>query len=173
MREITQERRKLTEIYFSLKERLDDLNKLEQKGLSELSLKGYLDLYNLREKEVAVTNVERETKHVIDKLNKESEVPDKIDKQNVEVEKDKYYKQTTTKTKRSPYLHTDKIIGFIASVLKESPVPIGAKDIHKHVEERMEMEIGINNFRNNIMPRAIKKNKNIQRASHGFYQYVN
>lgn len=166
MREITEERRKLTEIYFSLKQRLDSLNGLEIRGLEDLSIKGYVDLFNSREKNQTITNIEREMsaiKNEAEKKEKEEEY--KIPKKEIEIEKDRY-------AKKSAYLNLDKVIGLISHVLKNSDVPMSLKNLHHSVQEVSDVEIKINNFRNNILPRACQKNKNIQRVSRGFYQYV-
>jgi len=63
MKDITEERRKLSDQYFSLKERLDDLIKLEQRGIEQLSTKGFFDLFNDRETNIQITNVNREVNH--------------------------------------------------------------------------------------------------------------
>lgn len=65
MSNITEERRSLTDQYFSLKERLDTLHKLEEKGLSELSTKGFIDLFNDRETQLTIQNMNREVEHAI------------------------------------------------------------------------------------------------------------
>jgi len=166
MREITEERRRLTEIYFSLKQRLDSLNTLEVRGLEDLSIKGYVDLFNNRDRKQVTTNLEREMNAVKEKAEKEEEKIDyKIPKKEIEIERDK-------RPKRSAYLNLDKVMGTISYVLKNSDVPMSLKDLHSNVQKESDMEIKINNFRNNILPRAIQKNKNIQRATRGYYQYV-
>lgn len=65
MKDITEERRRLTDQYFSLKERLDALIKLEEKGLGELSTKGFIDLFNDRETQLTITNLNREVEHAV------------------------------------------------------------------------------------------------------------
>lgn len=63
MKDITEERRRLTDMYFSLKERVDELHKLEEKGLSEISTKGFIDLFNDRETQIRIANVNREMQY--------------------------------------------------------------------------------------------------------------
>ncbi len=65
MKDITEERRKLTDQYFSLKERVDALIKLEEKGVGELSTKGFIDLFNDRDTQLTITNMNREVEHAI------------------------------------------------------------------------------------------------------------
>lgn len=74
MKDITEERRRLTETYFSLKERIDTLHKLEEKGLSDLSTKGYIDLFNDRETQTRVMNLNREMQHAIDRERREKDL---------------------------------------------------------------------------------------------------
>jgi hypothetical protein len=66
MKDITEERRKLSDQYFSLKLRLDDLIKLEEKGIEKLSTTGFIDLFNDRETHIQITNVNREVKHAVE-----------------------------------------------------------------------------------------------------------
>lgn len=165
MREITEERRKLTEIYFSLKERLDELNKLEEKGLDELSMQGYFDLYKQREKEIVIDNIKRETKHIISKIESNNESEKETAQIDIERRKD------NVSRKNGRYLNVDKVIGMIASVLKEANGMMRVKEIYNKVNEMSEVDIDVHNFRNNIMPRALYKNKNIQKVKRGYYCY--
>lgn len=65
MKDITEERRRLSEMYMSLKVRVDELNRLEEKGVAELSTKGFFDMFNDRETHIQITNVNREANAVI------------------------------------------------------------------------------------------------------------
>src|SRR6185312_8332177 len=120
MKEITQERRKLTDIYFGLKERLDFLHIQEQKGLNELSLKGYADLHNQTQKEIAVTNIKRETEYLVGKIESSNIIEEKeksiIPHKEIEEEKAKV-------RRRKGKISGDKIISTIATVLKEEGMP--------------------------------------------------
>lgn len=71
MRTIVEERRTLTDIYFSLKKKLDDLEELERRGLNELSLKGYVDLHNEQNLALTLENTKRELAHITEKLHKQ------------------------------------------------------------------------------------------------------
>lgn len=61
LQNIHEERRRLTEMAAGFKNRLDELNRLEMQGIEELSVKGWVDLHNQAKKEVAATNISRET----------------------------------------------------------------------------------------------------------------
>lgn len=65
MKDITDERRRLSEMYMSLKTRVDELNRLEEKGVEELSTKGFFDMFNDRETHIQITNINRETESAI------------------------------------------------------------------------------------------------------------
>lgn len=80
MGDITEERRKLTDQYFSLKERLDTLHKLEEKGLGELSTKGFIDLFNDRETQQTIQNMNREVEYHIARREEKSLLPPRYDK---------------------------------------------------------------------------------------------
>lgn len=177
MKEITEERRRLTDIYYSLKKRLDTLYQLEQRGLENLSIKGYVDLcneYNQRQNEIAISNIKRETKHIISELKnakfnnsedeKEEQNTEAIPKHEIEKEKDK-------EPKRKSYLNVDKVIDCIVSVLKEAGTPMATKALHQKVCEQLGRDIKSHNFRANIMPKAMQRNDKIQRVTRGYYQY--
>lgn len=173
MREISEERRRLTDMYYGLKERLDKLNDLEMKGIGDLSIKGYVDLYNSYNKEVAVTNIKREAEHAVKKT--EEVFTPKEEKKlipMIEIEKQKEKESAKIVSSRSSYLNVDKVISIIASLLKDNGVPMDIKTIHKKIESDFDMVITEQNLRNNIMRKAMMKNKRIQRATRGFYQYI-
>lgn len=179
MKEITEERRRLTDIYYSLKKRLETLYDLEQRGLDNLSIKGLVDLsneYNKRQNEIAIYNIERETKHIINEiknanLNNPEEVKEDqnaikeaIPKHEIEKEKDK-------EPKRKGYLNVDKVIDCIVSVLKEAGTPMAIKALHQKVCEQLGRDIKSHNFRANLLPKAMQRNNKIQRVTRGYYQY--
>ncbi|PGK51159.1 hypothetical protein CN918_25560 [Priestia megaterium] len=68
LQSIHEERRRLTEMASGFKNRLDELNRLEMQGIEELSVKGWVDLHNQAKKEVAATNVARETAFLEERL---------------------------------------------------------------------------------------------------------
>jgi len=166
MRNITEERRKLTEMYYGLKERLDELNKLETLGLNNLSIKGYVDLHNEHTKNKSVNNIKREMSIAISRAEESEKEKELIPKRVIEESKEKEDKKTKKK-----FLNLDKVVGNIAHVLKDKGTPMKVVDIHAKVQEVMDTNIEINNFRNNILPRATKKNENIQKVMRGYYQY--
>ena len=76
MKDITDERRRLSEMYMSLKTRLDQLNTLEEKGVTELSTKGFFDYFNNSDTTIQITNVQREAQATINReLEKEKDIP--------------------------------------------------------------------------------------------------
>ena len=66
---IAEERKKLTEMYFSLKQRFESLEELEMRGLENLSVKSFVDMKNDQDKTLALENLQRE----MDQLKKKIE----------------------------------------------------------------------------------------------------
>lgn len=167
MNNLTAERRKITDMYGDLKKRLDELILLETRGLEDLSIQGYVDIRNNKMKSLSVENVEREMNKIIKNIETDFEPKEKeiIPKREIDIEKEKL-------PKKSSVINIDKAVGAISTVLKEKGEPMQVKDIHEQVEEALEVTIKLANFRNNILPRACKKNPKIQRAMRGYYQYV-
>lgn len=77
MKEVTEERRRLTDIYYDLKKRLDDLDRLEHRGVDELSLQGMIDLHNAKTTALAVANIQRESMRAIERV-QEKVTPESI-----------------------------------------------------------------------------------------------
>lgn len=223
MRDISDERRKLTDIYYGLKERMDHLNKIESRGIEDLSVLGYVDLYNRhmkKEKEQSFQNIQRDSQSAIqevrfaDNYQRESqpinqpierveqvqverspEPPEVIEQTELEIDpveevkviipassvgskqKEKTTKATkATKSKRkkrktSSYLNIQEVINTIVDELKDYGSPMTLQALHKAVNDKVDQEITLNNFRNNILPRATKVNDRIEKPSRGFYQY--
>jgi hypothetical protein len=74
MKDITDERRRLSEMYMSLKNRVDELTRMEEKGVNELATKGFFEFFNDRETTIHITNVNRETQATVKKF-EEKEIP--------------------------------------------------------------------------------------------------
>ncbi|MFS0905825.1 hypothetical protein AB3N02_22640 [Priestia aryabhattai] len=228
IREMIEERRRITDTIYGFKERLDYILSLEQKGLTDLSLQGYVDLYNKTNRELSTANIERETKHMIRSVANEVQnvvkdtvkdtarqsaftqrVADYREQQTDEREEAKrhYNTMVENQAKRAiakinkepepemtkgekiiqgqrqqdmfsrkaprtePYLTVEKVVESIAHVLKEEGVPMQVKDMYEKVQEHYGAPIKYENFKNNIIHRAVKRNDRIMRASRGFYQY--
>lgn len=184
MRDVTTERRKLTEIYFSLKKRLDDLNEIEQRGLTELSIKGYLDLHNNLKKEeskTSIMNIERESKsnnlsetdknNAIKKIERSTEEEKEVHKPrfNKEIEQQKDMK---SKTMMGSQLSIEHMLSIVEGILKENGAPMHLSELHKEVNKVLDVEVTVKNFRNNIMYRLSKReDTKIDRPFRGYYQY--
>lgn len=173
MREITLERRRLTDLYFELKQRLNDLYKLEQKGLTDLDLKGYVDLHNKINRETMVKNIKRESENAIKKIEKEySSKPvkpeDEVSKL-IEKEKKKY----GDNKKRKNYMSYERIKSLISSILIDGGRPMNVDEILEGVNSRVDnYQLSRKNLGSNILYKIMRdKDSNIERASYGFYQY--
>lgn len=169
MKEVTQERRRLTDIYYGLKERLDFLFLQEQKGLNDLSLKGYTDLYTQTQKEIAATNIQREATYAIKQLELPIEKKEEI-LPKIEVEKEKEIIGIENR-KRKGKLNIDKVTMLIVKVLKEHGAPMKKESLYEKVQGLSDLEITKQNFSNNLLRKAIDKNNKIENIMKGFYQY--
>jgi hypothetical protein len=174
MQDITQERRKLTDMYLDLQARANEINRLQALGLDEVGVATHIKAHNTMQVKQIKENIERESSNAITRLQnnlniiekpKEVEQKSVIPKIEIEREKDKL-------PKKASQLSIDKLAGGIASVLKSYGSPMSVKDLHEKLQAELDIEITTNNFRNNVLPRSCKKNSNIQRAMRGYYQYV-
>lgn len=173
MRDISAERRKLTDIYYGLKERMDYLNSLEQQGIETLSLKGYADLHNETQKQIAVTNIKRETEHLIkeienDNIIEESRPVVEIKKQ-VELIRDK-----TARKRRGSYskISKDKQKTTVINILKDAGAPLKLQDIFDKAKLILDTDLSYASFQNNIMKELVDNNPKVNKPMKGFYQYT-
>lgn len=176
MRDITNERRKLSDMFYELKVRLDEIIKLETKGIDSVPTKGIVDLHNARDAKRMISNIERQSAHEIKKIEKEAELKANpiektvIPKVEIEIEKEKESKQNKS---RKGGLSVDKAAGIIAHILKEKGVPMKSKDLYELVNKQLDSPITRSNFSNNVLPRSSKVNSKINNVSHGYWQYLN
>lgn len=174
MHNMLAERRKLTDLSLELKKRLDVLIELETKGMEEISVKDLVGAYNSRETQRMVENIQKVTDSAVERVREEAEdrihPPKKeiIPKRDIELEKEKVSKSSV----RRGGMTTDKAAGMIAHVLKEHGVPMTVADLYEKVNEMSDVPITRANFRNNLLPRSRRVNKNIDNVSRGYYQYL-
>lgn len=176
LKDITTERRKLVDMYYDLKKRLDFLNSMEEKGIEDLSITGYIDLHNKIQKEATINNIKRENEHQIQKIEKkyiieeskkneekieESIIPEEIIKEEVH----------KTKVKRTGQISRERIYSSIINALKDAGIPIKISEILKRVNEDLDVAIKKANMQTNILPDLLKINKKIERPMKGYYQY--
>lgn len=201
MQDITNERSRLTDVYVSLLGRLNELDKVEQPVKAEEKPKKDSDDIGDDEEEtqkkeedslssdasplISLDNAIVETQPIpiieeniptqsmVDIVNRHNsqlgnelviERANIIPKIEIEKEKDKLPKKSST-------LDSDKVTGYIVTVLKKAGKPLSARDIHAKVNDMSEYEIKKANFTSNLLPRAVKKNKRIEKATFGYYQY--
>lgn len=176
MSEITTERRRLTDMYFDIKKRLDELIMLETKGLDEIPIESLVSLHNDRETNRMKENIQKFADHAIHKVEKEHEEivnptpPEIIPKREIELAKERESKKSVGRKRTQ--LSIDRVSSLIAQSLKENGSPMRVADLYERVCELSEQPITRNNFRNNILPRAMKINKNIDNVQRGYYQYL-
>lgn len=177
MREITTERRRLTDMFYELKPRLDELIRLETKGLDRVPIKGIVDLHNAQDASRQISNIQRQADHAIQAVKQEAEIKfnpvekEIIPKAEIEIEKEKEVKQT--QSRRGKGMSLDKAAGVIAHILKDKGIPLKAKDLHELVNEQVDTPIELGNFTKNTLPRSSKLNPRINNVSRGYWQYLN
>ena len=168
MKETTEERRKLTDIYYGLKERLDFLNNLEQRGIEDLSLKGYADLHNQTYKEAVINNIKRESEHQIQKI-ENHHIIEESEKSVIPKEEvaEAVHKENK---KRRGIFSADKLQSTTITVLRDAGVPLKLEELLNRVSIVLDSKINKSTFQNNVITKLLEKNK-VDRPMRGFYQY--
>lgn len=167
---ITEERSKLTDMYLGLLKRLEVLDESERQETKEVKIED--DDFLIQEPHEPVD--ERTLEEIIDEHNRNyNEVLDEpvepvvthiIPKLEIERELDKLPRRKHT-------MDLQRASMLITTVLKEKGVPTSANELFELVSEKAQVQIGVKNFRNNILPRVVKSNNRVERAMRGFYQY--
>lgn len=177
MRDITAERRRLTDMYFEMKKRLDSLYELEEKGLYDLDIKGYVDLRNELSREASLRNVARESENAINKINEdfdsrsseEDEEKKSIIKKSINKERS-LYKDSQDKPDVTSY---ESMKSLVRTILMENGSPMSLDELLEAMNKRIEDgAITKKNLSSNILYRIFKDNdEKIKRVSRGYYQY--
>jgi len=182
--ELTLERRKLTEERMLLtqeigdwKNRLNELNNLEEKGMDNLDIMSFVELKQQAEKNRELLNVKRETENIITNINEKIEVAPIIEQkeeENVlftvaeqEKQKDREARNRVGKTRVKV---DEKFAQRAVMILKENGIPTRAKALHEQLEKEFEVELEYRKFANNVM-RLLDNNPKISKPMRGFYQY--
>jgi len=190
---ITEERKKLTNAYLDIVNKITELEKESRSYREQSETKDAVEkVQNIEFKKeaktpsimieeiveaepVEVTKKEdvRTLAEIIEEHNRmrgeSDDKPDelsesKIPKEEIEREKDKL-------PRKSPYLNIDKVNGLISQILKEKGSPMHVKEIFAKLNSMLDNDVNIQNLRNNILPRVCKSNPKIERALRGYYQY--
>jgi hypothetical protein len=166
LRDITKERRKLVDMYYDLKQRLDFLNSIEERGIEDLSIKGYVDLHNQNAKEAAVNNLKRETEHQIEKIEKSYIIE--------ESEKSVIPEEEIVKEKlkvRRGRLSREKVESTIKLVLKDAGVPLQLGEIINRASAILDAKVSKTNLQAHIIPELLEQDERFTRPMRGYYQY--
>jgi hypothetical protein len=169
MKDITTERRQLVDMYYGLKKRLDFLNSLEERGIEDLSITGYIDLHTQNAKEAAINNLKRETEYQVEKIEKsyiieEKETPSIIPEETVQRAVEKENKV------RKGRMSREKLTSTILLVLKDAGTPLKVSEILNRAGVILDAKPASSTVQTRILPDLLEKNK-IQRPMKGFYQY--
>lgn len=191
MRTVMDERRTLTDIYFSLKKKLDDLEEIEKRGLDSLSLKGYVDMHNEREHLTMLENTRRELAHITQKLeNKKDEkeisqpsvIPSHVIAEQKFRDNNKIIKNkpaaSERKSSRAPKRpeRTKRIQEMVIEEMKNNKdKPFNAGEMHElllYRQEFRDFECELKEFRGNMFFRAVNSDPDIIKAGTGKYKYT-
>lgn len=174
MKDITKERRLLFDAYFDLKKRIDFLNSLEEKGIEELSIEGYLDLHRKSQKETIINNIKRETDHQIQKIEKEYIIEEsRKNEENQEksiIPTPIISEAVHQERKKRGNLSKEKVATTTISVLKDAGVPLKLSELINRVGVILDAKISKSSFQNTTLPELMEKDK-LDRPMRGFYQY--
>lgn len=166
MKNITEERRSLTDQYYGLKERLDYLCRLEEQGIEELDLKGYTELHK-KSKEQSINNIKKQVDFISSKI-EESNI---IEEKEKSVIPEEVLERRKTKTIRKARVNKEKVYSAIIESLKDAGKPIKLAELHQRIEEKMEQEVGYKNLQVKLIKEAMEKYPRITKPHTGYYQY--
>ena len=199
-RMLAEERLRLSELYYSLKERLEKLEDLELKGLDNLSLKGYVDLKNEYDELTSLQNLKREMDNIKNqieevKIKKEKfeEEPEKMPNPNIsefEISEQRFKdsiqnnipvknikKEDKLRKTRRPRENTREIYELIIKEFKNrAGEAIGASDMYEVMNGYQifrDSNIPLKEFRSNMFYRVAKMNEDkIVKVETGRYKYL-
>lgn len=166
LRDITKERRQLVDMYYDLKKRLDFLNSLEERGIEDLSLTGYVDLYNQTQKETAVTNIQREADYIVNKIKNEIEENEAANESIIPKEEIQRAIEKENKNKR---ISREKLNSTITTILKDAGAPIKLTELLKRINFVLNTNLKGAYLSNKVLPELIEKSK-INKPMRGYYQ---
>lgn len=164
MKDITEERRKLTEMYFDLKERLDSLTKLEEKGLDELDIKGYIDLRNSTNVERVQANLQRETNRIVGEMNLNSR-PSLPQQEQQELDKNSH-------GRKNMHVSHELVKSAVIEYLKNAGRPVKISDMVEPINKQLDSNLTSHNFCYAVMKRIEKDTDKLSRPMKGYIQYT-
>ena len=189
---IAEERKNLTDMYFSLKQRFEKLEELEIRGLENLSVKSFVDMKNDQDKTLALENLQRE----MDQLKKQikntntEEIAAASVIQPFEISESKFKdnanKVKTTKkepdqviirrTKKRSREDNQYLKDAIIQEFKTSNGPFNSRGMYEKMlssQRFRDMNIPIKEFSSNVFYRVTNENSDIlKKVSPGHFQYV-
>ena len=189
MRDVSAERRRLTDIYYELLKRINELSKLEEVGVTDLSIEGYLDLGNKINAKLIKANQEREALTIFSDSRKEVEqqteeetrenITPKTVVPSVELDSlkqfDNKFKPKVTEKKVKKHISTKKAHSYIKDVLIEKGTPMETKDLYARIIEKYSIDEEDFKYRNlvqNVLPRVSSLDSKLQKVGRSTFQYV-
>lgn len=173
--EMTKERSKLTDAILSLLNRIDNLNEVER--LSHNKEREVIFVEEPIEFQEPNLPVEESLSDIIARHNRENKKHEEVKvEEEIKVEESIIPRLEIDRAKdrlpkRKP-LSSERATSLIVEILKEAGKPLGANVIHAKLCEMTSRNITKSNFNSNVLPRAVRGSKNIERATFGYYQYI-
>lgn len=192
---IAEERKKLTEMYFSLKQRFESLEELEMRGLENLSVKSFVDMKNDQDKTLALENLQREMDQLKKKIentntsHEEAAATSMI--QPFEIAEAKFLDnankvKTTKKEPDQVIIRRSKkrsrednkfLKDMIIQEFKDNEGPFNSRMMYEKMlasQRFRDMDIPLKEFSSNVFYRITTENSDIiKKVSPGHFQYVN
>ena len=172
MIDIGKERRELTNMYLTLRERLEDLDKLERKGIDQLDMRGYVDMYNEAQSRVAIENIQRESNALINRIQKEAEpeqpkstIPSHevaeqryrdnqnsnikrskpVTEEETEIKRPKKQKAKTNKVSRDEQRRRSSMTREeTLNIFKDEGIPMNAQAVYDKLKDRVDFDLESN-----------------------------
>ncbi|AKQ08504.1 hypothetical protein PQE66_gp189 [Bacillus phage PBC2] len=151
MQEIEKEQARLADLHEGLKNCVDELTVLENKGITDITLSEY----------VAMQKSPAQPKPEV-----------KVNKVEVKEKEKPVTKYPINGVRNKEFLDRDAVASTIISVLRTDGTPMHMKELYNKVNKKFNGKIGEMNFKNNLLPRIMKQTGQIERArTKGYYQY--
>lgn len=170
MREITTERRVLSEMYMELKSRLSELDKLQERGFEELDVEGLLELSKNKSSDMMIDNLKREMSRIEEVKGRPVTIPKEQPKQ-VEVTDIQESKDVEQRINKSDSrIDNIKVMDFIASYIRRTKKKMNSSDMRELIKKELEIDVPKTTM-NNIVFRMTQRHKDIKRVKFGVYGY--
>lgn len=168
MRDITAERRRLTDTYYKLQARLHTLYTYEERGLTDLNLSGYVDLHR-RTNELLDRSAVQEARQDVEACGVHSE-PDRVpfaeldrvkqlDRQHaIKGDADAH----RPRKRRRSTMSSNETTAIILALMQDYGSALTSKELYRLFVAKTGEDMAERSFRSNTLRRAIDQSKRIK-----------